>query len=399
MESWFTEPKIPLGRWVKIGITWLQDNAAGFSDAVTAVIDFLVDGFTAILLHIPFLVVVFALAALRHRLGPSAMALRFITAVARPDADASDVRLPDSDPGPISSRFSAGLDLHGHFLHRGAGPPDLSRYRLGADAAEGSRRGVRRDEAAVVMESRIALRAADHHGRRHPVHYAELVDGRRRGFSSAQRGFGVPVGARARNVSTSQSASRLACSIVLLAIVLDRVFRNPERKRKRVRCPQLFRQCRRCVRRQASRSAQRSSIAARRATRSSNRPRSRSRARPASISRSSPAKICVLIGTLRIRQVDNPCAPVNGLDKVARGQRFSVRDQGVEPSNVAHCQRRRNFRMLRTSRRIAIVLQRFALLPSRNGRKENVAFRTSSFAACRRRRSIGLSPTSSPWWA
>ena len=64
MESWFTEPKIPLGRWVKIGITWLQDNAAGFFDTVTAIIDFLVDGCTAILLHIPFLVVVFALAAL-----------------------------------------------------------------------------------------------------------------------------------------------------------------------------------------------------------------------------------------------------------------------------------------------------------------------------------------------
>jgi glycine betaine/proline transport system permease protein len=66
LESWFTEPKLPLGRWVKIGITWLQDNAAGFFDAVTAVIDFLVDGFTAILLHIPFLVVVFALAGLAY---------------------------------------------------------------------------------------------------------------------------------------------------------------------------------------------------------------------------------------------------------------------------------------------------------------------------------------------
>ena len=39
MESWFTEPKLPLGRLVKIGITWLQDNAAGFFDAVTATID------------------------------------------------------------------------------------------------------------------------------------------------------------------------------------------------------------------------------------------------------------------------------------------------------------------------------------------------------------------------
>ncbi|RBP16472.1 glycine betaine/proline transport system permease protein [Roseiarcus fermentans] len=64
MEQWFTEPRIPLGRWAKIGINWLQDHAAGFFDAVTAIIDFLVDGFTAVLLHIPFLIVVFAIAAL-----------------------------------------------------------------------------------------------------------------------------------------------------------------------------------------------------------------------------------------------------------------------------------------------------------------------------------------------
>ena len=71
MESWFTEPKLPLGRLVKIGITWLQDNAAGFFDAVTAAIDFLVDGSTAILSHVPFLVVVFAVAALAYWLHRS----------------------------------------------------------------------------------------------------------------------------------------------------------------------------------------------------------------------------------------------------------------------------------------------------------------------------------------
>ena len=71
MESWFTEPKLPLGRLVKIGITWLQTNAAGFFDAVTAAIDFLVDGFTAILTHVPFLVVVLAVAALGYGLHRS----------------------------------------------------------------------------------------------------------------------------------------------------------------------------------------------------------------------------------------------------------------------------------------------------------------------------------------
>jgi glycine betaine/proline transport system permease protein len=71
LESWFTEPKLPLGRFVKMGITWLQDNAAGFFDAVTATIDFMVDGSTAILLHVPFLVVVAAVAALAYWLHRS----------------------------------------------------------------------------------------------------------------------------------------------------------------------------------------------------------------------------------------------------------------------------------------------------------------------------------------
>ena len=186
MESWFTEPKLPLGRLVKIGITWLQDNAAGFFDAVTAIIDFLVDGCTAILLHVPFLVVVFAVAALaywlhrswrlavfvvvafifianlgywqatvetislvgfstlasvadrraaRHRLGASAVALRSAAAAARPDADAADFRLSDPDARAVSSRLRARPDLDRDLRHRRADPPDPSRHRLGAAAA------------------------------------------------------------------------------------------------------------------------------------------------------------------------------------------------------------------------------------------------------------------------
>ena len=158
MESWFTEPKLPLGRWVKIGITWLQDNAAGFFDAVTAAIDFLVDGFTAILLHVPFLIVVFAVAALAYWLHRSWRLAAFVVvafilianlgywqatvetislvgfstltsvvigvplgvaaahrpwlyalhaAAARPDADAADLRLSDPDAGAVSPRLGA----------------------------------------------------------------------------------------------------------------------------------------------------------------------------------------------------------------------------------------------------------------------------------------------------
>ena len=71
MESWFTEPKIPLGLWAKVGITWLQDNAAGLFDAITALINFCVDGLTAVLLSIPFLIVVLVLAAFAYWLHRS----------------------------------------------------------------------------------------------------------------------------------------------------------------------------------------------------------------------------------------------------------------------------------------------------------------------------------------
>ncbi len=64
MESWFTVWKIPIGKFVKQGITWLQDNASGFFDAVTAIIDFLVDGMTSLMMHVPVLVMILAIAAL-----------------------------------------------------------------------------------------------------------------------------------------------------------------------------------------------------------------------------------------------------------------------------------------------------------------------------------------------
>jgi glycine betaine/proline transport system permease protein len=63
VESWFTQPKLPLGWAVKQFITWLQDNAAWFFDAVTAAIDFLVDGLTELLLRIPAGLIILAVAA------------------------------------------------------------------------------------------------------------------------------------------------------------------------------------------------------------------------------------------------------------------------------------------------------------------------------------------------
>jgi len=71
LESWFTAWKLPIGRIVKQGITWLQDNASGFFDAVTAIIDFLVDGMTALLMHVPVAVMILAIAALAYWLHRS----------------------------------------------------------------------------------------------------------------------------------------------------------------------------------------------------------------------------------------------------------------------------------------------------------------------------------------
>ena len=71
LESWFTGSKLPVGWAVKQGITWLQNNATGFFDAVTAVIDFLVDGLTALLSQVPVLVLTLAVAGLAYVLHRS----------------------------------------------------------------------------------------------------------------------------------------------------------------------------------------------------------------------------------------------------------------------------------------------------------------------------------------
>jgi len=71
LESWFTEPKLPLGWAVKQFITWLQDNASWFFDAVTIGIDTLVDGLTEILLVIPAGLVILAAAGATYWLHRS----------------------------------------------------------------------------------------------------------------------------------------------------------------------------------------------------------------------------------------------------------------------------------------------------------------------------------------
>ena len=85
MEDWITGHKVPLGSTVKLLITYLQDNAAGFFDAVTDTIAFMVDGLTHLLLGVPPLLIVAAVAALawwlQRSLGLAAFVLLAFMAI------------------------------------------------------------------------------------------------------------------------------------------------------------------------------------------------------------------------------------------------------------------------------------------------------------------------------
>jgi glycine betaine/proline transport system permease protein len=71
LEDWITGHKLPLGWAVKQFIGWLQAHASWFFDLITDGISFLVDGLTAILLHIPAVVIILAMAALAYWLQRS----------------------------------------------------------------------------------------------------------------------------------------------------------------------------------------------------------------------------------------------------------------------------------------------------------------------------------------
>jgi glycine betaine/proline transport system permease protein len=71
VESWFTQWKLPLGAAVKQVIVFLQDHAGWLFDLITQAIDFLVDGLTSLLLMVPPIVLVLAVAGLAYWLQRS----------------------------------------------------------------------------------------------------------------------------------------------------------------------------------------------------------------------------------------------------------------------------------------------------------------------------------------
>ncbi len=64
MLEWLTAHKIPLGHWVEIAVEGFNAHASGFLDAFSDVLEFLVDGLADLLAAIPPLALVLGLAAL-----------------------------------------------------------------------------------------------------------------------------------------------------------------------------------------------------------------------------------------------------------------------------------------------------------------------------------------------
>ena len=70
MYDWITEHKIPIGAWLKAFVDFLNEHAAWLFDFISLVLGTLIDGLTSVLLWIPPLVVILLVAAgawLLHR--------------------------------------------------------------------------------------------------------------------------------------------------------------------------------------------------------------------------------------------------------------------------------------------------------------------------------------------
>jgi glycine betaine/proline transport system permease protein len=85
MEQWLTAWKFPLGEGMKVIIEYLKTNAAGFFDAISVSLEFLIEGITGILLAFPAIVLIALITAFAQWLHRSwrlslfvALALLFV---------------------------------------------------------------------------------------------------------------------------------------------------------------------------------------------------------------------------------------------------------------------------------------------------------------------------------
>ncbi|WP_426417789.1 choline ABC transporter permease subunit [Aestuariirhabdus sp. LZHN29] len=76
--NWITDHKIPLGQWIEMMVDWLISNAAGFFDAISYSLEWLILGLTGLLLQCPPMLVVAFLAGLAYWLHRSVGLVIFI---------------------------------------------------------------------------------------------------------------------------------------------------------------------------------------------------------------------------------------------------------------------------------------------------------------------------------
>jgi glycine betaine/proline transport system permease protein len=71
MEEWFTSAKLPIGDWMETAVSGLNENAQGFFDFISDNLKFVIEGLTAFLLAIPPLAFVLAFAGAAYWLHRS----------------------------------------------------------------------------------------------------------------------------------------------------------------------------------------------------------------------------------------------------------------------------------------------------------------------------------------
>lgn len=78
--EWLTDNKLPLGEYIAVFVDFLNDHAAGFFDAITESLDWLIVGSTDLLLLVPFWLTIAAVAGLGWWLHRSVGLVAFILA-------------------------------------------------------------------------------------------------------------------------------------------------------------------------------------------------------------------------------------------------------------------------------------------------------------------------------
>ena len=80
-QSWLTDNKIPLGKWIRAGVDYFLEFGAGFFDRLSEIMGAIIEGMTSLMLAIPPLLLVLGFAALAYALHRS---WRLVVLVALP---------------------------------------------------------------------------------------------------------------------------------------------------------------------------------------------------------------------------------------------------------------------------------------------------------------------------